>query len=89
MARSKLSLTSWTTCAEKKGRPGLEGKRETDQAIMMVRLARKAMKGQRSSSEIATILFVDVGGGFEVGNERKQSKYSTWQLSLGRLTEML
>lgn len=42
---------------------------------MMVRLARKAMKGQRSSSEIATILFVDVGGGFEVGNERKQSKY--------------
>lgn len=56
---------------------------------MMVRLARKAMKGQRSSSEIATILFVDVGGGFEVGNERKQSKYSTWQLSLGRLTEML
>lgn len=56
---------------------------------MMVRLARKAMKGQRSSSEIAMILFVDVGGGFEVGNERKQSKYSTWQLSLGRLTEML
>lgn len=56
---------------------------------MMVRLARKAMKGQRSSSETATILFVDVGGGFEVGNERKQSKYSTWQLSLGRLTEML
>lgn len=32
MARSKLSLTSWTTCAEKKGRPGLEGKWETDQA---------------------------------------------------------
>lgn len=42
MARSKLSLTSWTTCAKQnrfaetnekqKGRPGLKGKRETDQA---------------------------------------------------------